>query len=97
MGVVDDQSGAVLPARLGESGQGRGVAVDREDRVGDGHGGPVVPRQRLAHGVRVGVPHHLGGAPGEAAAVDQRGVVARVGDDEAAVGASAVTAARLAV
>jgi hypothetical protein len=41
--------------------------------------------QRLAHGVRVGVRYDLGGAPRQPAAVDQRGVVARVGDDQRAV------------
>ena len=83
--VVDEQGGAELPAGGGESGQRGRVAVHREDRVGDDDGRSVVRAERLAHGVGVGVRDDLGGAAGEPAAVDERGVVARVGDDEGAV------------
>ncbi len=52
--VVDQQPGARRPADLGETGQRRGVAVHREDRVGDRDRRPVVAVERLAY--RVGVP-----------------------------------------
>lgn len=61
------------------------VAVDREDRVGHGDGGALVGAQCLAHRVRVGVRDDLGRTAGQPAAVDEGGVVARVGDDQRAV------------
>lgn len=84
--VVDEQRGARGPADPGERGERRGVAVDREDRVGHGERPAVVAGQRRAHGLGVGVRGHFGTGPGEPAAVDEGGVVARVGDDQGAGG-----------
>ncbi len=85
VGVVDHQPRAVRPARLGEPGQRGRVAVDGEDRVGHDDRRALVGPQCLAYGVRFGVRDDLGAATGQPAAVDQRGVVAGVGDDERAV------------
>lgn len=84
MGVVHQQPGAVVAGRGGEPGERCRVAVHREDRVADHHGGPGVPGERLADGVGVGVRHDLGAGPGQPAAVDQRGVVGGVGDQQRA-------------
>ena len=67
-------------------GQRRQVAVDREHRLGDDHGRAAGARRRAGPPTRgrVGVrgDHRLGA--GHPAAVDQRGVVVRVGDEQGA-------------
>ncbi len=85
MGVVHDQARPVLPARLRQRGQRCRVAVDGEDRIGDDDRRSPVRGERLAHRLRIGVPDHLPGPPGQSAAVDEGGVVARVGDDQGVV------------
>ncbi|MGY3684196.1 hypothetical protein ACVWXU_007819 [Streptomyces sp. TE33382] len=84
--VVDEQCGALGPTHLGQRGQRGRVTVDREDRVGHGERPPAVRAQHLAHRFGVRVRDDGGLGPGEPAAVHDRGMVARVGDDQRALG-----------
>lgn len=82
--VVDEQRGALRTADVGQFRQRRGVSVDGEDRVGDGQGAAAVRAQLLGDGFGIGVGYDDGVRPGEAAAVHDGGVIARVGDDQGA-------------
>ncbi len=81
--VVQHQGGAELAGGGEVFGEGCGVSVDREHRVGDHQGARQgAGGERRADGPRVAVRGPGDLALGEAAAVDQRGVVVGVGDDQ---------------
>ncbi len=80
--VIDEERGTVCPAGRGERTQRCGIAVHGEHRIGHGQRPPLMAGERGAYGLRVGVRGDLRTGPGQAAAVDQGGVVARVGDEE---------------
>ncbi|GAA2724121.1 hypothetical protein GCM10010315_53080 [Streptomyces luteosporeus] len=83
--VVDQQGRAVLPAGGGEGGQRGGIAVDGEDGVGHGDRPPAVGRERLAHGLGVGVRDDGLAGTGQARAVDEGGVVGLVAHQQGLV------------
>ena len=88
--LIHHQGGADGAGDVGEVGQGGGVAVHAEEGLGDEDAAPVVRGavgQGRAGGGDVEVGVDPDGGAGEAAAIDDAGVVGRVGDDEvAAVG-----------
>ena len=83
MGVVHHDDGAMLVGEVADLGERRDRAVHREDPVGRDElhaGGLRLDQLRLEVGqVAIGVAESLGLA--EADAVDDRGMVERVGDD----------------
>ena len=83
--LVDHHARVVAAGELDDLGQRRDVAVHREDAVGDDQRAAAVglaqaPREVLD----VAVVVDEGLRPGEPAAVDDRGVVERVGEDDVA-------------
>ena len=83
MGFVDQQHRVVLVGELGEARERGEVAVHAEERVGDDQPAAEVAGvaehrfERVAIAVRIDEAR----GPGEAAAVDQAGVVLGVGED----------------
>ena len=93
VGVIDHDGRAECLGRLDDPGEWRDVAVHREDAVGDDQDQPVARRrparpvlarlaQDLAQRVDVGVRVDLARRLRQPHAVDDRGVVERVGHDE---------------
>ena len=96
VGIVDQHRGTVLLGRLDDAGQRRDVAVHAEDTVGDHEDQPVgltgigVParartREDLAQRGHVLVRVDLAPRLREAHAVDDRGVVEGIADEEVAL------------
>ena len=87
----------MLAGDLVQGAQGRSLAVDGEDRVGDHERARLDPLgERESHGAYVAVRHDDDAGAGQPAGVDHRRMVLSVGDDEGPGPASAATAPRLA-
>ena len=84
MRFIDDEDGVVALGGVGEPGEGGGVAVHAEEGLGDEEPAPGGPGfvEEARRTVRVSVGIDGDSRPGEAAAVDDAGMVEGVGDDD---------------
>ena len=82
MRLVDDEQGTVHVAERLQFAQRRAVAVHREDGVGDEELAPRRCLEQPLDGGEVAVREDLDPRFREPAAVDQRSVVERVGEDQ---------------
>jgi len=82
VGFVDDQEGTGGCAERCQLAQGRAVAVHREHRVGDDDLASRRGAERMRDGPQVCVRKDFDASAGEPAAVDDRGVVQRVGENQ---------------